>query len=195
MLNLSAQKREGLGKGANRRLRTQNLVPAVFYGQKGENITLQVDKLALEKIYRDVRRTSVFNLEIEENGKKTAYPVIIWDAQYHPTKSTFTHVDFYGVDLKKEVQRTIPVEFTGVSKGAKAGGKIEVYREFLKLSAKPEAMPSKISIDISNLDLSTTIRVEEVELPKDVRAIYKSSFAMISCIDPRGGKKDEEAGE
>ncbi len=192
MLNLSAQKREGLGKGANRRLRTQNLVPAVFYGQKGENITLQVDKLALEKLYRDVRRTSVFNLEIEENGKKTSYPVIIWDAQYHPTKSTFTHIDFYGVDLKKEVQRTIPVEFTGVSKGAKAGGKIEIYREFLKLSAKPEAMPSKISIDISNLDLSTNIRVEEVELPKDVRAIYKSSFLIISCVDPRGGKKDEE---
>ncbi len=195
MLNLSAQKREGLGKGANRRLRTQNLVPAVFYGQKGENITLQVDKLALEKIYRDVRRTSVFQLEIEENGKKTSYPVIIWDAQYHPTKSTFTHVDFYGVDLKKEVQRTIPVEFTGVSKGAKAGGKIEVYREFLRLSAKPEAMPAKIAIDITDLDLSTTIRVEQVELPKDVRAIYKSSFAMISCVDPRGGKKEEEAGE
>ena len=33
---LSAQKRENLGKGYNRRLRTQGLIPAVFYSRSGE---------------------------------------------------------------------------------------------------------------------------------------------------------------
>ena len=39
---LSAQKRENLGKGYNRRLRTQCLIPAVFYSRSGENIALEV---------------------------------------------------------------------------------------------------------------------------------------------------------
>lgn len=192
MLVLEAQKREGLGKGANRRLRVTQFVPAVFYGQKGENIALQIPKIPLEKLYNKVRRTTVFNLEIEENGVKTTYPVIIWDAQYHPTKSHLTHVDFYGVDLDKEVQITVPVEFVGVSRGAKAGGKLETYREEMRLAAKPEAMPAKITIDISDLDLSKTIRADNVALPEGVRVIYKSNYALISCIDPQGLAKEED---
>ncbi len=189
MLSLAAQKREGLGKGANRRLRTQNLVPCVFYSENGENIVLQVQKNVLEKLYNKVRRTTVFNLEIEGAG---THPVIIWDAQYHPTKSTFTHVDFYGVDLNKEVQITVPVEFLGVSRGAKMGGKIELYRENVRLAAKPQAMPAKVSINIDELDLNKTIRVEDLELPEGVRAVYKSNFAFISCLDPKGIAAQED---
>ncbi len=190
MLSLQAQKREGLGKGANRRLRVQNLVPCVFYSENGENIVLQVQKNVLEKLYNKVRRTTVFNLEIEGAG---TFPVIIWDAQYHPTKSTFTHVDFYGVDLDKEVQITVPVEFIGTSRGAKMGGKIELYRENVRLSAKPQAMPAKITIDISDLDLNKTVRVEDLQLPEGVKAVYKSNFAFISCLDPKGLASADDA--
>lgn len=34
---LSVQKRAGLGKGANRRARQEELIPGVFYTAKGEN--------------------------------------------------------------------------------------------------------------------------------------------------------------
>ncbi len=190
MLALQAQKREALGKGANRRLRTTQLVPGVYYGKDGGNISIQMDKLPLEKLYNKVRRTTVFNLEVE--GK--AYPVIVWDVQFHPTKSYITHIDFYGVDLDKEVQITVPVEFSGVSKGAKAGGKLETYREEMRLSAKPQAMPAKIKIDISDLDLNKTIRADDVALPEGVRVIYKSNYALISCLDPKGlAAKDGDA--
>lgn len=35
---LSVQKRAGLGKGANRRARQEELIPGVFYTAKGENL-------------------------------------------------------------------------------------------------------------------------------------------------------------
>ncbi len=189
MLSLQAQKREALGKGANRRLRVAQFVPGVYYGQDGTNISIQMEKLPLEKLYTKVRRTTVFNLEIEGN----AYPVIVWDVQLHPTKSHITHIDFYGVDLNKEVQITVPVEFVGISKGAKAGGKIETYREEMRLAAKPQDMPAKIKIDITDLDLNQTIRADDVTLPEGVRVIYKSNYALISCLDPKGlAAKDSE---
>ena len=62
---LSAQKRAGLGKGANRRLRLEEAVPGVFYSTTGENIPVQVSARAFSKVFSKVGRTTVFNLEIE----------------------------------------------------------------------------------------------------------------------------------
>ena len=61
---LSVQKRAGLGKGANRRARQEELIPGVFYTAKGDNIAVQAPALPLEKMYAEMGRTAVFNLEI-----------------------------------------------------------------------------------------------------------------------------------
>ena len=69
---LSVKKRTAFGKGANRRLRTEALVPGVYYTADGQNIAVQMAELPLAKIYEQVGRTNVFQLEIEdENGAKT----------------------------------------------------------------------------------------------------------------------------
>ena len=67
---LSVQKRSAFGKGANRRLRVKALVPGVFYASDGTNVPVQMPALPLSKIYEQVGRTNVFQIEIEdENGK------------------------------------------------------------------------------------------------------------------------------
>ena len=129
MKTLSVEKRSGFGKGPNRRLRAEALVPGVYYAADGVNVPVQMPALPLSKIYEQVGRTNVFNLEIDDNGVKTTHPVFVWDAQYHPVKGVFTHVDFYGVDLDKEIKVEVPLEFTGVSKGVKLGGKRHLVRQ------------------------------------------------------------------
>ena len=123
---LSVQKRAGLGKGANRRARQEELIPGVFYTAKGENLPVQMAVRSFAKLFSQVGRTTVFNLEIEGDG---THPVLIWATQRDPITSRFTHIDFYGVDLDKPVKITVPVEFTGVARGTKVGGKLETYRE------------------------------------------------------------------
>ena len=133
---LCAQKREGAGKGCAHQLRAQSLVPGVFYNGKGENIKVQVPALPLEKLYFEVGTSTVFNLEIDDNGTKTTYPCFFWDVQKHPYKKKFTHIDYYGVDLEKEVKVEVPLVFTGTAKGVKLGGMLETYREEVLISAK-----------------------------------------------------------
>ena len=111
---LSVQKRAGLGKGANRRARQEELIPGVFYTAKGENLPVQMSVRSFAKLFSQVGRTTVFNLEIEGDG---THPVLIWATQRDPITSRFTHIDFYGVDLDKPVKITVPVEFTGVARG------------------------------------------------------------------------------
>ncbi|MDE5681851.1 MAG: 50S ribosomal protein L25/general stress protein Ctc [Mailhella sp.] len=192
MKTLSVQKRDALGKGPNRRLREEALVPAVYYAPDGKNILVQVALNPLNKIYEQVGRTNVFNLEIEENGTKTAYPVFVWDAQYHPVKNTFTHVDFYGVDLDKEIHVKVRLRFVGTSKGVKAGGKMEVYREEVTLIAKPQDMPRIVDIDITDFEIGTNLRASELKLPEGVRVEYKSDFSILTIISKDKAKDEGE---
>ena len=184
---LAATVRGDLGKGANRRLRLQQLVPAVFYSGLGDNQPVEVSAAALTKMYASVGRTTVFNLDVAGKG---VYPVLIWDAMRDPCKGVFTHVDFYGVDLDKPVKITVPLEFVGVARGTKVGGALETYREKVVLVAKPLEMPAKVVVDISSLDMGKTIHVADLQLPAGVTASYHVNYAIVAVIAP-GGADDE----
>ncbi|MCR4667263.1 MAG: 50S ribosomal protein L25/general stress protein Ctc [Desulfovibrio sp.] len=181
---LQVTKRVNGGKGASGRLRTEGLVPGVFYTASGENIMVQAPTLPLEKMYEAMGRTSVFNLEIDDNGSKSTHPVLIWQIQYHPYKRRFLHVDYYGVDLDKEIKVDVPVEVVGTAKGVKVGGIIETYHETIRLSSKPLNMPKKLVVDVTNLDLNETINVADLKLPENVTAVYDQNFAVVSVIVP-----------
>lgn len=180
MKNLTVQKREALGKGPNRRLRVESLVPGVFYASDGTNVLVQMATNVFNKMYDRVGRTNVFNLEIDDNGSKNMYPVFIWDAQYHPVKGTFTHVDFFGVDLNKEIQINVRLRFTGTSIGVKAGGHMDVYREEVALMAKPQDMPRIVDVDITDMGINTTLRASALKLPAGVKVVYKNDFPILS---------------
>ena len=187
---LSVQKREGCGKGPSGRLRAEKLIPGVFYTASGENISVQAPVLPLEKIYGEMGHTTVFNLEIEDNGKTTLHPVLIWQVQFHPYKRAFTHIDFYGVDLDKEVTVDVPVEFVGTSRGVKLGGRLETYREMVRLCSKPLTMPQKITVDVTDMGINDTVTVSDLKLPENVRAVFDQNYALVSVISK---SKDEEA--
>jgi large subunit ribosomal protein L25 len=185
---LCVQKRDRIGKGPNGRLRSQGHIPGVFYTSTGGNISVQAPALQLEKMYGDVGHTTVFNLEIDDNGRKSVYPVLIWGVQRHPYKKAFTHIDFYGVDLDKEVKVEVPLEFVGTARGVKLGGVLETYHETVRLAGKPLDMPQKITIDVTGLGINDTVTVQNLQLPANVRAISDRNFAIVSVL---ANSKDE----
>jgi large subunit ribosomal protein L25 len=193
MKTLSVRKRSALGKGANRRLRAESLVPGVYYTAGGVNVPVQAPALPLGKIYEQVGRTNVFNLEIDDNGVKTLHPVFVWDAQYHPVKNVFTHVDFFGVDMDKDIKVEVPLEFVGVSKGVKLGGSLETYREHVTLLAKPLHMPRKITVDVTSLELGQSFRVSDLALPEGVRALAQTDFVLVAVVTEKDEAENAEA--
>lgn len=190
---LKVEKRDGRGKGPAGRLRHKDMVPGVFYTASGQNIMVQAPALPLEKIYEAVGHTGVFNLEIESETGADTHPVLIWQIQRHPYKKEFLHIDYYGVDLDKEVKVDVPVEFTGTARGVKLGGVLETYRESVRLGSKPLNMPQKITVDVSNMNIGDTVTVADLNLPPDVRAVYDQDYAIVSVVAK--GKEDEGAGE
>lgn len=185
---LTVAKREEKGKGASGRLRRKDLVPGIFYTAAGDNIMVQTPELPLEKLLENVGHTTVFNLEIESPEGKTLHPALIWSVQRHPYKKHFLHIDFYGVDLDKEVKVEVPIEFTGVAPGVKLGGVMETYREEARLASKPLDMPKKIVVDVSGMNIGDTINVGDLQLPENVHAVYDHNYAIVSVLAK--GKED-----
>lgn len=184
MQSLSVKARAGLGKGANRKLRAKDMVPGIYYDSTGINIPVMVEHLPLQKLYAKTSSAHVFHLHIEgEDGKETK-PSLVWQVQNHPTKSRITHVDFYGVDLDKPIHVHIPVEVTGKAKGQVLGGVLDLHRDSIEVSSLPLAIPDKVVIDITDLDINESVQVADLQLPEGVQAVYEDNYAVLSIVIP-----------
>jgi large subunit ribosomal protein L25 len=191
-LSLAVQTRQGLGKGANRKLRATDMVPGVYYDATGVNVPVMVEHMPLQKLYSKTASSHVFDLLIESDAGKETKPALIWQLQHHPTKSKITHVDFYGVDLTKEITVHIPVEVVGKALGIVKGGALEIYRETLEVNCLPMAIPDKVVIDITPLDINQHIKIADITLPEGVKAVYEDNFAILGVLLP---SEEEETAE
>ncbi len=191
-LRLKADLRTKVGKNANRQLRMKGITPAVFYTSDGLSQPLQVQESALLKLYNTAGRTSVFTLEFEVEGKKVEHPCLVWDVEYFPTKQRFQHVDFFGVNMEKELKIRVNLEFTGTSKGVKAGGKLETYRDIIEVWSKPATLPKKIVVDLTNLDVNQGFRIADLTMPEGVRAAYDDNYAILYVNAPGSAPEKDE---
>ncbi len=183
-MRLTVEKRTGKGKGYNRRLRTRDMFPGIFYNAEGANTMIKVEAVPFQKVYDKVHSTRVLELEITDGKTSETNPVLIWDIVYHPIKNKVVHVDFLGVDLKKEVSVDVPVHVTGKAKGQEKDGVVSIFRDILTVTCLPNDIPDSITLDISDLDMNESISIEDIQLPKGVTVDFDENFAVVGVTPP-----------
>jgi len=192
-LSLAVKTRSSSGKGANRKLRADDVVPGIYYDAKGVNIPVMVNELPLLKLVKTAGPSHVFDLVIEgESGQETK-PSLIWKLQRHPYKNKLVHVDFYGVDMDKEIKVHIPVEITGKAKGVVVGGRLELFAEQVEIQCLPGAIPDKVVVNVTELGPNQTIHIDSVVFPEGVKAVYDNNYAVVGVT--MKGEEEEAEGE
>ncbi len=174
---LDVEQRTATGKGPNRRLRAQGIIPGVYYDQKGANILFQVKELPLNKLYKKVGSTQVFNLSIA-GGE--ALPSLIWRIKHDPVRTMPQHVDFFGVDLERELKVFVPFAIVGQAKGVKLGGRLDVYRDGLEVICKPLDIPEALEIDVTEMDINDNLHIEDYQFPEGVHCEFDENFTLVS---------------
>jgi len=154
---VTGQKRDALGKKNSKKLRAEGLVPAVLYGTK-EVMHITVPFSELRKL---VYTPEVHLIELDIEGE--VHKAIIQDIQWHPVEELMMHVDFLKVYDDKPVIVNIPVIFEGQAKGVKSGGRLKRNMRKLKVRALAEFLPDTVDIDISDLAVGDSIKVEELQ--------------------------------
>lgn len=192
LMTLAVRPRAEKGKCPCRRIRTQTLVPGIYYDKQGQNIPVQVEMLPLTKLYNKLGSSRVFHLQVENEGKTETLPSLIKHVQYDPIKSRPIHVDFYGVDLTRDIKVEVRVVVEGKAKGIVQGGVLEIFRENIEVVCKPLDVPEKIVIDVTDLEIGMNRHIADVKLPQGVRAVVEDNFAVLGVVAQEADDAAEE---
>ncbi|WP_027721606.1 50S ribosomal protein L25 [Maridesulfovibrio zosterae] len=190
-VTFKAELRTKTGKSANRQLRNEGKVPAVFYSQTGENLILAVNEIEFVKMYRSVGTTRLFSLEVD--GK--TYDSLIWKVQMDPVRPRPNHIDFLGVVAGKPLKIDVPVTTAGTAPGVKLGGRMAIYRNVLTVACTAETIPAAIVVDIAEMNVGDTVFVNEIDLGEGASVMADSNFALVRCAAGRGSSTEEEEAE
>lgn len=189
LIELNAKMRETTGKGAARKLRANNAIPAIMYGAKTDPVKLSVETIEFDKVVRENGTAGLFlNLKIDGAGQK---PVMLKDLQMDTFGIDYIHMDLQQIDLDTKVSVTVPVEATGVSAGVKEGGLLQVIRRELDVLCKPADTPDCIEIDITELEIGDSVHVEDLDLGDAVEIPHEVNFTVVTIVPPAKSAEEE----
>ena len=191
---LEAKSRQSMGTANAKKIRRENGIPAVVYGDiDNNNIVLDANEVA-----KQVRDSGFYSSVIQLKIDKDTVDVILKDLQRDPTKSYITHMDFFAVDKNKAVVVNIPIMFTNedTCAGVKlSGGIISHIQSELEVSCLPKDLPDNIVVDIAELEIGHSIHLSEIKLPANVELATpvdeEHDSPVVSCYEPKAEKIEE----
>ena len=156
-VRIAAEPRTEFGKGAARRIRRDNKVPAVLYGHGTDprHISLPGHELMLALKTPNVLLT----LDLD-SGDELALPR---DVQRDPIKGFLEHVDLVVVKRGEKVVVEIPVHLVG-----EAAPETLVNLDLTTLSIEAEAthIPTGVDVSIDGMGVGDQIHASDVKLPE-----------------------------
>ena len=164
---LVAEFRDAEGKGASRRLRRANKVPAILYGGHREPRALALDHTRLMLMLENERfYSTIINLRVGD----VSQAAVLKDVQRHPAKNAVLHVDLQRVLENEKIRIAIPLHFTGAAAapGVKAGGLVSHLRNEVEVSCLPKDLPEFVDVDVSGLDMNQMLYLSDLKVPEGV---------------------------
>jgi large subunit ribosomal protein L25 len=190
-LTLSAEARDGVGKGASRHLRRQGRVPAVIYGNNEDPNPIHVEEKALFKaLHTGHFMNSVVMVDVGGKSVRT----LPKDVAFHPVTDRPLHVDFLRISEHAKVTVNVPVHFTNelLAPGIKRGGVLNIVRHELELTCDAAEIPDEIMIDLTGYEVGDSIHISAVTLPKGVEpTITDRDFTIATIVAPSALKSSE----
>jgi large subunit ribosomal protein L25 len=189
-VKLNAEVRDGVGKGAARKIRARGKVPAVLYGPQVEPQRVAVDERALwHALHTDAGMNVLIDLQID--GQE--YLTLPREVQRDIVRGTLLHVDFLRIRKDVAIQVDVPVHLVGESQGVKEGGVVEHHLWELKVECLPTDVPESIEADISRLGIGDSLHVSDLRVPGNVTVLTPEEETIVSVVPPPVLELPEEA--
>lgn len=166
---LTADVRSDLGKGASRRLRHTNKVPAVLYGAHKDPIYLLLNH---DDVVKRLEHESFYShiLTLTVNGK--AERAVLKDLQRHPSKPRVMHMDFQRISETEKLRMHVPLHFTHADAAPgvkKSGGIVSHMLTDVEIVCLPKDLPEYIEVDLSRLELGHAVHLSDLKVPAGVQ--------------------------
>ena len=189
IIHLKAEQRTEFGKGAARRIRRDDKVPAVMYGHDHDPIHVTLDGHATLLALRT--ENPLLSIDIEGQKPMLALPK---DVQRDVLKGFVRHVDLLTVRRGEKVDVNVALRITGES----APGTIAMT-EFNEIEVQADLLniPEVIEIDVTGLEAGTTIYLGDLKLPEGTSLLGDAEdvAATVAFPETEPVEDEESAGE
>jgi large subunit ribosomal protein L25 len=119
----------------------------------------------------------LFNIKV--GGKSRT--VIFKDIQYHPVTDDILHIDLYGVRMDEAIDFKIPIQLEGIAIGvSEQGGNLSQMVMELDINCLPSDIPDFVSLDVSNLELGSSLHVSDIIIPDKVQCVTGDDVTVAS---------------
>ena len=191
---LTITRREGIGKGAAKRLRREGRVPAILYGGSAP-VAVAVDPRDVMKLlYGHEGSATLLRLRFDdaktgepEAGRETTETrtAIIRDLQFDPVSESLLHVDLQEVSMDRAITVTVAVHAMGEAAGIKEqSGILEMILREVQISCLPAHIPERIAADVSRLRIGDVLTVGDLTPPEGVRILSDPGLAVATVSPP-----------
>lgn len=193
---LKAQSGRELGSSSSRRLRREGRIPGVVYGLERDPLPVSVEYIeARNALTGDAGLNALLNLTIDGTDELC----LVKDIQRHVVRDEVSHIDFIRVDPDADFELEVPLILIGESKAvANVSGMVDQALFSVVISTKPTSIPNEIIVDISDMEVGDTIRVEDLQLPEGVKPAMSLEATVASAVVTRStleSMREEEAAE
>jgi len=191
IIAINAESRNDVGKQVAKRIRKENKIPAIIYGEKKDSIPISIEKADIKKIMRSKMGENTI-LKIKRDDIEV--DAMLKDIQYDYLSDNIIHADFIRIDLKKKIEISVPIVLIGEPVGvAVEDGILDQVNREVDLRCLPHKIPSKIEINVEDLHIGNSLKFDSIELDEDVELV--SSPTRVICNVQVKGAIEEEVEE
>ena len=148
--------------------REKDLLPAVLYGKNTKPIHISVDHNSLWKLsQQDDFYAQIITVDIAGQQQTC----ILKDLARHPYKEKILHMDLLCVHAEDTISKNVRLRFINQDSciGVKQqGGQLSFVNLQIRLQCVASKLPRYIDVDVSKLELGSSIKLSEIDFPVGV---------------------------
>ena len=170
---ITAETRTEFGKGAARRIRRADKIPAVLYGHGNDPVHLTLPGHDTMMALKHGGANALLDLDIEGSSQLA----LTKQVQIDPIRRTLEHIDFVAVRRGEKVTVDIPIHVIG-----------EAVRETLvvtenstvQVEAEATHIPEFIEVSVEGLAAGTQILASDLEFPEGTTLLADEELLIVN---------------
>jgi large subunit ribosomal protein L25 len=156
---IAAEPRTEFGKGAARRIRRDDKIPAVIYGHGNDTVHVTLPGHDTMMAIKHGGANALLELKIDGKDQLALTKAV----QIDPIRRVIEHIDFVAVRRGEKVTVDVPVHLHGA---AAPETLVVTEHSTIQIEAEATAIPERIEIDIEGAQIGTQILASQLDLPE-----------------------------
>ena len=184
-LTIPVKTRISAKKSDIKKLRKNNLVPAIVYGPGQKNQSISLDIRQAEKFSTQTYKNKIFTFQ-SDNKSLNGLKVIRKDITVHLLNRKPLHLDFLSLDMTRPIRVNVEVRFEGKPKGVREeGGVFSATSRSVEVECLPGDIPAFLTVDVTHLALNENLHVSDLKVPEKIKLITKRERTLCTVSETR----------